>query len=283
MGTVEKTRFPYNPTSPYQLYTALYASRVAEAAHTNPPVLSIVESCNLYPGSILRRNTEYMEVYFCGPLTSAGAIRATEDRSAAFQQNVKVAETVSEALFPALQMEAADMRLHLTVPGHIGVRAFAEDELKWGEGDYNLFWLMYLSGIDPVSARRFSTSQNVREAVAFINKKDKPRDSYKNTYQNLVDAFIAFVHNPQSGTRLNKLSKMVVLPDFQNSFGSQMEVRLAAGIGIPVEEVQFNQKWIEQQNHLWFNSSHSPAELDGSPFHLSYSDTAETAALQRIF
>lgn len=274
---VHKTEFPQNYLSPVQLYTALYASRVA----TDP--LSVVDHCSLYPGSILRRNTEYREVYFCGPLTSAGAIRIpNNDPKTAFGQNVIVAETFRDALIPQLEEETPDMRVHLTIPGHVGVRNYA-DNAKWGEGEYNLFWLYYMSGIDPVSAMRFDKKVSTKEAIKRINNKNMAREQYRPAYQGMVDDFIATVIDPNSGCRLNKMSQIVTLPDSQFSFGSQMELRLAKGIGITIKELRINPEWVKQQSQLWFNQYQQLNKLDEMEFILPKDESSYQISAHRVW
>lgn len=274
---IHQTQFPQNPLTPNGLYEALYASRVTVGAHQpgmfpgmEKSYLEVTDHCNLYSGSIQRRNTEYMEVYFCGPLTSAGAIRSPDKSGNTFRRNVIVAETYRDALLMQLAEESQDLRLHLTVPGHIGVRDNFRFGTGWGEGQYNLFWLYYLSGIDPVSANRFGSSESTQKNIQAINNKQKKREEYRPAYQNMVDEFIRFVNNPNNGARLNKMSKIIALPDYKFSFGSQMEIRLAKGIGIPVEEVSAHTEWLAQQKHLWFNhqSKGEIGLLDGEQLYL---------------
>jgi len=286
---VEHTRFPKDSVSPLRLYQAIYSSHVQEMVQENmfgPPekIAYVTSICNLYPGSIMRRNTEYMEAYFCGPLTSAGAIRIPNNPGIPFKQNAAVAETFRDALIPQLVAESAGLDVHLTVPSHVGVRSHVREGLGWGEGDYNFFWLMYLSGIDPASAQRFAAKDSTMNAIANINRKDRKRDEYKIIYQNLVDDFIAFATNTDGSVRLNKMAKMVTLPDSRCSFGSQMEMRLAHGLGIPVEEAHVNPEWIKQQQHLWFvaHKDEQLNKLDEQDFVLPTDTLAENISLHTI-
>lgn len=286
---VHRTEFPQNPLSPLRLYSALYASQVETITQKglfspseDKTTLSIVDHCNLYPGSILRRNTVYMEVYFCGPLTSAGAIRIPGNPGSPFRQNTMVAEIFRDTLIPQLKEESRGMSVHLTIPGHIGVRDHFSEGIGWGEGDYNVFWLFYLSGIDPVSARQFNTRSSTKEEIGIINNKKLDRNQHKSAYQRMVDDFIAFVNDPSTGCRMNKMSKIITLPDNQHSFGSQMEIRLAKGIGITVEEARVNPKWIREQQQLWFNQHQQLNPLDGVDFTLPEDNLTDQISLQRI-
>jgi len=276
-----KTEFPQNPLSALHLYTALYASNVETIILGNQTMLNVVNHCNLYPGSIRRRNTEYMEVYFCGPLTSAGAIRIPDNAGKAFEQNTAVAEIFRDALIPQLEKESMGMDIRLTLPGLVGLRDHEDQNSKWGEENYNLFWLFYLSGIDPVSAMLFDKKESTKYAVDRINDKKIPRELRRPAFQDLVDDFIAFAKNPKNGCRLNKMSKVVTLPDSENSFGSQMEIKLAKGLGITVEEAKVNPEWIKNQD-LWFNKYSGLNQLERSNFVLHEDSYIESVSLNRI-
>lgn len=277
-GRIRYTEFPQNKVNPLQLYTALYASQIETIPSGG---LNIIDKCNIFLGRIQKRNTEYMEAYFCGPLTSAGAIRIPNNSESPFKQNVIVAETLRDALIPHLDSESQGLRVHLTVPGHIGIRNISE-EAKWGEGEYNLFWLYYLSGIDPISARRFGEKGSTINTVQIINNKSLRREEYKPAYQAMVDDFITLAKSPNSGFFLNKIAKMIILPDNQHSFGSQMEIRLALGIGIPVEEVHVNPQWIKDQPQLWFNQYHRLNRLDEKDFILPEDNSVSQVSLYKI-
>jgi len=284
------TEFPQDSVSPLHLYTALYTSRVEEITQFgllptyNRQILTLTDKCHFYQGNILRRNTEYMEVYFCGPLTSAGAIRIPHNQKDSFRQNVVVAEVFRDALITQFMKEVNDLHtiIHTTIPGHVGMRKYPQDT-GWKEGDYNSFWLYYLSGIDPVSARRFNEKESTKKYIRQINSKLDDRSLYKLAYQGFVDDFIEFVNAPENGCRLNKISKIVALPDYKHSFGSQMEKRLADGIGIVFEEAYVNPNWIREQQKLWFvKHSENINQLDGLDFILPIDNRASTISLLRL-
>ncbi len=255
------TVFPLYRGSPLDLYLAIYKS--------NHGYDSI--------GGIASRNKKHHEVYFCGPLTSAGAIRIPNIKNSdlIFQHNITAAEILRDALIPSLMKEAQGVKLYLTLPGRI------PQGNGWGEGERNLFWLYYLSGVDPTCAEQFYKKRAIKKAIKAINDKNLGRHR-KSVYLEMVDNYVEFVTDSQSTFLTNKMSKIIILPDSQYSFGSQMEMRLAKGLGIITEEVRLNPKWIRKQPGLWFNKYRKLNTLDGSKFIVPLNKLAVSVSLHSL-
>ncbi len=255
---IHHTIFPLYRGSPLDLYRAIYKSN-----HRYDSI-----------GAIASRNKKHHEIYFCGPLTSAGAIRIPniKDSDLVFQHNITAAEILRNALIPSLKKETRGINLYLTLPGRI------PQGNGWGEGERNLFWLYYLSGVNPMYAEQFYKKRAVKKAIKAINDKSLGRHR-KSVYLEMVDNYIEFVTDSQSTFLTNKMSKIIILPDSQYSFGSQMEMRLAKELGIITEEVRLNPKWIRKQPDLWFNKYKRLNKLDGSAFALPIDNSIKSISL----
>lgn len=115
----------------------------------------------------------------------------------------------------------------------------------WGELQYNKFWMNYIAGTPPQTARNFNRHVREKEIIKrrLLNDHTAPVEARLGEYKKLVEAYSSFVMEGE----LNPVSRMVFMPGHELSLGCTMERMLAAKLNISQEFVIFDSNHAEYQ------------------------------------
>lgn len=224
-----------------------------------PPAPVVAHPVEIYTQIIYPQITaqDRPRVYTPGPITSGWYFAASKNMPQVIAENsIFATQFVEKQLLDEkrpvrLQTSSGEVSfadMHITVPHALGKCLYPaagqeETQLKWGQFDYYIVWLMTIAGLEPTLAPHFAEALGKDVDISVINNLLGARETRITEVQKVFGNTIRFVKDNENRTK--PVTGVVALPEpltshQEISIGSLLEAQVAKALNLPLKQLLIN-------------------------------------------